>query len=235
MTSRAPSTNIVARLATSPRLRPILTGLTAFVFLVGGTLPVAAQATTTGAARPVSVTDAPSAATIVERAATDAVIAGAPAPAPLSLTITDALTATAATTVAPPKKTTTAAVTKPIAKPAPPKIQLPPKAASKPIAFQGRNHVWIPSLGIDQSVFGFACTRSKEPDNLTYRWGCAGSNNVYLMGHAYGVFKPLHDAYYNGKLKAGMQVMYADSSGSVHTYSVLWWKLVRPTTAASWA
>jgi hypothetical protein len=102
-------------------------------------------------------------------------------------------------------------------------------------SYRGRNHVWIPSLGIDRSVSAFPCSRSRAPDNLVYRWGCAGRNNVYLMGHAYSVFKPLHDAYVQGRLKKGMQVVYADNNGRVRTYSVIWWKVVRPTTAAAWA
>ena len=102
-------------------------------------------------------------------------------------------------------------------------------------SYRGRNHVWMPSLGIDRSVSAFPCSRSRAPDNLVYRWGCAGRNNVYLMGHAYSVFKPLHDAYVQGRLRKGMQVVYADNNGRVRTYSVIWWKVVRPTTAAAWA
>ena len=37
--------------------------------------------------------------------------------------------------------------------------------------------------------------------HYVYRWGCAGTNNVYLMGHAWGV-SPLHDAYVCGRLHA---------------------------------
>jgi hypothetical protein len=110
--------------------------------------------------------------------------------------------------------------------------------APKPVlasSYRGRNHVWIPSLGINRSVSAFPCSRSRPPDNLLYRWGCSGRNNVYLMGHAHSVFKPLHDAYAEGRLKKGMQVVYADSSGRVRTYSVIWWKVVRPTTEAAWA
>jgi len=102
-------------------------------------------------------------------------------------------------------------------------------------SYRGRNHVWIPSLGINRSVLSFPCSRSRQPDNYVYRWGCAGHNNVYLMGHAYSVFKPLHNAYVSGRLRKGMKVIYADGSGRVHTYSVIWWRLVAPTTAASWA
>jgi len=103
------------------------------------------------------------------------------------------------------------------------------------VSYKGRNHVWIPALGINRSVHSFPCSRSRPPDNYVYRWGCAGRNNVYLMGHAYSVFKPLHDAYVGGRLKQGMRAYYADSSGRVHVYKVKWWKLTRPTTAASWA
>jgi hypothetical protein len=102
-------------------------------------------------------------------------------------------------------------------------------------AYRGRNHVWIPTLGINRSITSFACTRSRPPDNYLYRWGCAGTNNVYLLGHAYSVFKPLHDAYVGGRLKKGMKVFYADGSGRVRTYAVIWWKVTPPTTSASWA
>ena len=112
-----------------------------------------------------------------------------------------------------------------------------PAAAAAPAkhAYRGRNHVWIPALGINRSISSFACTRSRPPDNYVYRWGCAGSNNVYLLGHAYSVFKPLHDAYVGGRLKKGMRVFYADGSGNVRTYAVTWWKVTRPTSSASWA
>jgi len=102
-------------------------------------------------------------------------------------------------------------------------------------AHVGRNHVWISSLGINRSVAYFPCTRKEPPANYVYRWGCAGHNNVYLMGHAYGVFKALHDAYVRGRLHKGMTVDYADGSGVVRRYAVIWWKVTPPTTAASWA
>ena len=99
----------------------------------------------------------------------------------------------------------------------------------------GRNRLWIPSLGLNRSISWFSCSRAREPDNYVYRWGCAGTNNVYLLGHAWGVFKPLHDAYARGRLKVGMKAMYADANGRIHVYAVRWWKVVRPTTGASWA
>ena len=102
-------------------------------------------------------------------------------------------------------------------------------------SYRGRNHVWIPALGISRSVEWFPCSREREPDNYMYRWGCAGDNNVYLMGHAHSVMKPLHDAYVNGRLRKGMKVWYADDKGRVRAYAVRWWKTTRPTTDAAWA
>jgi hypothetical protein len=108
-------------------------------------------------------------------------------------------------------------------------------AAPSTTRYRGRNHVWIPSLHVTRSVSFFPCSRSRDPDNYVYSWGCAGRNNVYLMGHAYSVFKPLHDAYVGGRLRKGMKVVYADGAGRVHAYLVIWWRLVAPTGAASWA
>jgi hypothetical protein len=107
--------------------------------------------------------------------------------------------------------------------------------ATGPGTRSGRNRVWIPSLGIDRSIQTFPCSRTRPPDNFIYRWGCAGRNNVYLLGHAYSVFKPLHDAYVNGGLRKGMIVDYADGNGLVRRYAVAWWKVVRPTGGAAWA
>jgi hypothetical protein len=101
--------------------------------------------------------------------------------------------------------------------------------------YRGANRVWIPALGINKAIRSFSCSRSRPPDAGVYRWGCAGRNNVYLLGHAWSTFKPIHDAYVGGRLRTGMKVIYADGGGSVHTYSVVWWKVVKPTTSASWA
>ena len=80
----------------------------------------------------------------------------------------------------------------------------------------------------------FSCSSSAYPGDRVYRWGCAGSNNIYLFGHASSVFKPLHDAYVRGRLSKGMKVMYADGNGRVSTYAVSWWKLTTPDKGA-WA
>ena len=101
-------------------------------------------------------------------------------------------------------------------------------ADSTASSYHGRNHVWIPSLGINRSISFFACSSNAYPGNRVYRWGCAGSNNVYLFGHASSVFAPLHDAYVSGHLRKGMAVWYAGDDGVVHRYSVRWWKVTTP-------
>jgi sortase family protein len=101
-------------------------------------------------------------------------------------------------------------------------------------SFKGRNHVWIPTLGIDRSVSWYACSSSSYPGNRVYRWGCAGTNNIYLFGHAHSVFKALHDAYVRGRLEKGMKVYYAGADGKVGTYAVAWWKVTTPDKG-TWA
>src|SRR5213593_3041670 len=101
-------------------------------------------------------------------------------------------------------------------------------------SYKGRNHVWIPALGISRSVSFYSCSSSYYPGNRVYRWGCAGSNNVYLFGHAHSVFRALHDAYVRGRLYKGLKVYYANGAGKVATYAVSWWKLTTADKGA-WA
>lgn len=133
----------------------------------------------------------------------------------------------------------TAASAAPSQRPAPAQVakadKAPKAGPSSPGEYRGRNHVWIPALRVNRSVHAFPCSRSRSPDNYVYRWGCAGSNNVYLMGHAHSVFKPLHDAYVSGRLTKGMKAYYADAKGRVHVYRVKWWRVTAPTTDAKWA
>jgi hypothetical protein len=105
---------------------------------------------------------------------------------------------------------------------------------ARSVNYRGRNHVWIPALGVSRSVTFYSCSATSYPGNRVYRWGCAGSNNVYLFGHAHSVFKPLHDAYVRGRLRKGMKLYYANGSGKVSTYAVSWWKVTTPDKGA-WA
>lgn len=193
----------------------------------------------------VSVVAAAAGTTTTPHAATHAL----PAESPDGLVLAEAGNTSRAgePAVATPSPTPTATPA-PVATPAPKPVVGPAttaQAASRTAAVAkpstsapvhaGRNHVWIPSLGVNRSVSAFACTRTRPPDNDVYRWGCAGTNNVYLLGHADSVFQPLHDAYIDGRLKVGMRVWYADGSGTVHQYAVTWWRLTLPTTDARWA
>jgi hypothetical protein len=113
------------------------------------------------------------------------------------------------------------------------KAEAQPKA-SKP-SYRGKNHFWFPSLGINQSVYSFPCSRSKAPGNVVYRWGCAGSNNVYLMAHDFGKFYPLYKAYRSGRLKKGMLAVYAGPNGRTHYYRLSFYKVVAPDGDVGWA
>lgn len=119
--------------------------------------------------------------------------------------------------------------------PAPkPKAPEPAKVTAKAQAptYQGRNHFWIPSLGMSYNVHWYGCSDSFYPKNYIYRWGCAGKNNVYILGHAHSVMKPLHDLYVSGRLRKGMVAVYADAKGRVTKYKVTEWRVVRPTEIA---
>jgi hypothetical protein len=115
------------------------------------------------------------------------------------------------------------------------KPRVKPAAHATTTSFHGRNHVWIPSLGISHGLQSYPCSRSRPPDAGVYHWGCSGRNNIYLLSHAWSTFKPLNAAYVRGRLHKGMRVWYADGSGRVRQYSVTWWRITAPTTAASWA
>jgi sortase (surface protein transpeptidase) len=137
-----------------------------------------------------------------------------------------------------PPVTTTELAAPAAPKPAAPKPTQKATAAAPKVVwwkqYRGTNHVWMPSLGINRPVYGYACGRTSKLANVVYRWGCGGTNNTYLMGHAYGVFKALHDAYYNGKLRKGMAVVYANANGKVRLYRVKTWRVVDPYQV-SWA
>jgi hypothetical protein len=114
------------------------------------------------------------------------------------------------------------------------KAKAPVAKAAAPTTYSGTNHFWFPVFGINRAVVLFPCSRQRAPDNYLYRWGCAGRNNVYLMGHASTVLRRLHDGYLAGRLHVGQLAMYADGNGRVRTYRVTTWRVVSPTNSA-WA
>jgi len=184
---------------------------------------------------------------------TTSVAAAADAPGAAPLPVLPVAAAVAAPSTAPTAYTDTgvSGLTRALAAEAvvvaPAKATTAPKAAAKPTAkakaaphagpvvYAGRNHFWFPSLGISQAVYGYPCSSSAPPGPQVYRWGCAGTNNIYLLAHAGGKFAPLHDAYVAGRLKAGMLAIYADGAGQVHYYRLQWVKVTAPLASSHWA
>jgi hypothetical protein len=92
-------------------------------------------------------------------------------------------------------------------------------SADDPATYTGTYRIWIPALGINQAIHDWGCNGGLIPNRVEY-WGCAEANNLYLLGHAWGVFKPIHDGYHTGALRVGLAVWYADKSGLTHRYRV---------------
>ncbi len=67
--------------------------------------------------------------------------------------------------------------------------------------------------------------------NGIWSWPCSGANNLYLLGHAWGVFKPLHDGYHAGLLQPGLAATYTDAAGTAHAYKLEW---VKDLPIATW-
>ncbi len=133
--------------------------------------------------------------------------------------------ADAATTTKPSKKAPKAETSKA-------ETQKSQTSKSTAPTYRGKNHFWIPSLGMSYNIRWYGCGQTFYPGNYIYRWGCAGNNNVYLLGHAHSVMKPLHDLYVRGGLRRGMVAVFADAKGRVTKYRVTEWRVVRPTQIA---
>lgn len=200
-----------------------IVALALVVNLLAASAPVSAgisQRVASGAAGPQDISTASQPRDLETRPADN----GAPGTRTSTERATRAEMVTQAREAAPPRAVGVAKATK-----APTK-----SGAASTTSYRGRNHVWIPALGVSRSVTFYACSSSYYPGNRVYRWGCAGSNNVYLFGHAHSVFKALHDAYVRGRLRKGMKVIYANGAGQVSTYAVSWWRLTTPDNGA-WA
>ncbi len=127
-----------------------------------------------------------------------------------------------------PDPTATPKPAAPIAETQPAKPTASTTVTRQATRYTGRNHFWMPALGINRKVYDYPCPRKRPPDHYVYRWWCAGQNNVYLLGHASSVMKPLHDAYVRGQLRVGMVAYYANDAGKVRKYRITEWRVVRP-------
>ena len=87
------------------------------------------------------------------------------------------------------------------------------------------NTIVIPRLGLVQPVGWYSdCSgRAAVPHWGSWRWSCAGGNNIYVMAHNPGTFTPILN------LHAGDIVQYGDPSGRIHTYRVSYTTIVSNT------
>ncbi|TMC43839.1 MAG: sortase [Chloroflexi bacterium] len=90
-----------------------------------------------------------------------------------------------------------------------------PRPAPAPAVVRA-NTIVIPRLGLNQPVGWYrdCLGRAPVPRWGTWRWSCAGANNIYVMAHNPGVFTPILG------LRAGDIIRYGDPSGRVRTYRV---------------
>ena len=91
-----------------------------------------------------------------------------------------------------------------------------PRPAPAPAPVVRANTIVIPRLGLNQPVGWYrdCLGRAAVPRWGTWRWSCAGANNIYVMAHNPGVFTPILG------LHVGDIIRYGDPSGRVHTYRV---------------
>jgi Sortase domain len=119
-----------------------------------------------------------------------------------ALQVVAAAAATPMPVVAVPVANAVQPVAAPAPRPAPPVVRA--------------NTIVIPRLGLSQPVgwYSDCLGRAPVPRWGTWRWSCAGVNNIYVMAHNPGVFTPILG------LRAGDIVQYGDPSGRIHTYRV---------------
>ena len=86
----------------------------------------------------------------------------------------------------------------------------------------------FPAIDLARPVYRWGCRGGTLP-NLVVRWDCAGTNNTYLLGHAWGVFWPLYDARRDGRLRVGQHLSLADSTGQTRRYELAWFRIVPAT------
>lgn len=78
-------------------------------------------------------------------------------------------------------------------------------------------HLEVPALGINRDVFEWGC-RGGDLPNRVYHWGCPPDGNIFLLGHAASVFRPLYRAKRNNTLALGMRLYYTSRGGARTRY-----------------
>jgi hypothetical protein len=84
----------------------------------------------------------------------------------------------------------------------------------------------IPGIDLNVSIYRWSC-RATDLPNLALRWKCSGANNQFIVGHAYGVFRPYYRAWQQHRFRKGMRATYTDASGRVTRYELAWVRKVR--------
>ncbi|HYO42662.1 MAG TPA: hypothetical protein VES19_05630 [Candidatus Limnocylindrales bacterium] len=79
----------------------------------------------------------------------------------------------------------------------------------------------IKGIGLNVNVYRWSCDGSDLP-NRALRWGCTGANNQFIVGHAYGVFRPYYLAWKYKRFKIGMVATFTKPSGAVIRYRLAW-------------
>jgi hypothetical protein len=115
-----------------------------------------------------------------------------------------------------------------------PKFVAPRVVAPKSTVYAGVYHLWIPALGLSRAISDWGCRGGAIPDRVEY-WGCAGTNNLYLLGHAYGAFAAIHDGYHSGALRVGLTAYFADKAGRTHRYRISEIRHVANSAYGSWS
>lgn len=107
---------------------------------------------------------------------------------------------------------------------------VPPVAASTPVmdSLRRLGTLRISRIGLYASVYDWGCGSAIVP-NLVLRWACHRNNNQFLVGHAYGVFRPYYLAYARHLLRAGLTATFTDAAGRTTRYRLAWVRLVTAT------
>jgi hypothetical protein len=211
--------------------RPILVGLIALALLAGATVVVAAPSVSQG---PAGTPAQPTAAVGIPATIPPPFGPHAVEPTDItSLTLAPTpTTAPARPQVAAQAKTIAVPKAAPKQKPAPPKAKVVTRKVT--VSYRGVYHLWIPGLGLSRGISDWGCNGGLIPNRVEY-WGCVGRHNLYLLGHAWGVFAPIHDGYHSGALKVGLTAWYADKAGGVHRYRISQIRHVANKDYASWS
>jgi hypothetical protein len=216
--------------------RPLLVGLLAIGLLATASVALAAPQADHAPAS-VGTGPAPLAQAVPMVAAPAApltpLVVGPDRPDPLSIGAAQA--AAIRPQVAATPKTVTAAA-KPHVVVSKPKTVTKPRTVPKPVtvSYHGTYHLWIPALGLSHQIYDWGCNGGLIPNRVEY-WGCVPRSNLYLLGHAWGVFKPVHDGYHSGALHVGLTAWYADKAGVTHRYKISWIRHVANKDYDSWS